>query len=294
MTAVLSPERWAEVTAASSPRPASSPVSRAGAPRRELRAGEIKPPDKLPVDARRADSAVKIDFLGPVQVSGAGVELERRRRLTELVVYLAFHPEGVSGQALATALWPERRVSLQTVSNRLYEARRALGTGSDGQPRISRVEGRHRLSDDVKSDWEHFASLTGPGSSPASWHRALSMVRGRPFDGLSQGEWVGLEGAAAHIEAEIVEVAGRLGEHLLQQGDSAGAAWAARKGIAAAPWDERLYRLLMRAADASGNRGAVESALRWLADALEWEGDPLEAVHPDTARLYRELAGPPR
>ncbi len=56
-----------------------------------------------------------------------------------------------------------------------------------------------------------------------------------------------------------------------------------------APWDERLYRLLMRAADVTGSRGAVEAALRSLAQALEWQGDPLRAVHPETAALYRQL-----
>jgi len=57
------------------------------------------------------------------------------------------------------------------------------------------------------------------------------------------------------IEAQIGEVAVQLGEHMLGNGDSVGASWAARRGIAGAPWDERLYRLLMRAADASGSRG---------------------------------------
>ena len=55
------------------------------------------------------------------------------------------------------------------------------------------------------------------------------------------------------------------------------------------PWDERLYRLLMRAADGLGNRGGVDAALRSLALALELEGDPLLGIHPETSALYRNL-----
>jgi DNA-binding SARP family transcriptional activator len=57
------------------------------------------------------------------------------------------------------------------------------------------------------------------------------------------------------------------------------------------PWDEGLYRLLMTAADAAGNRGGVESALRSLAQVLDWSGDPIDVVHPETAALYRQLTG---
>ncbi len=242
---------------------------------------------------RPAAAGVEISFLGPVRIVGAKEPLERRRRLTELIVYLAFHSEGVTGDTLAAALWPEHRVPRQTLANRLHEARRALGPAPDGQPPIRLIDGRHRLSGEVTSDWGLFLELTGRGSGPSSWHHALSLVRGRPFDGLSQGDWVGLEGAGARVETQVVEVAHRLGEHLIESGDPNGAAWAARRGIAAAPWDEPLYRLLMRAGDATGSRGAVESALRALAAALEWKGDPLEAVHPATAALYRKLVRSP-
>jgi hypothetical protein len=293
LTAVLSPEHWVELTTVPQPR-SERPALPVAERRLTSPHDEVAPrPVRRRFTAGPRAAAVEIDFLGPVQIIGAHESLERRRRLTELIVYMAFHGEGVSGEALATALWPDRRVPSQTVANRLHEARRALGATSDGLPRIRQIDGRHKLAGEVQSDWGRFQSLTGPGSTPASWYRAISLVRGRPFEGLSQGDWVGLEGAGAHVEAEIVEIAGRLGEHLLERKDPAGAAWAARRGIAAAPWDERLYRLLMRAADASGSRGAVGSALRWLAEALEWEGDPLDAVHPATARLYRKLTGPP-
>jgi hypothetical protein len=242
-------------------------------------------------DNARHDRAPGVDVLvlGPVQVEGANESFEGRPLLTELVVYLAFHPEGLLGEACATALWPERRVPLQTLSNRLHEARRALGTLENDQPRLRRSDGRHVLAPDVRTDWSRFVALTGPESGPASWRQALALVRGRPFDGLAKGDWAVFEGFFAAVEAAIVGVAARLGEHLLEAADPLGAEWALRQGLLVAPWDERLYRLLMVASDAAGNRGGVESVLRSLAQVLECTGDPLDLVHPETATLYRRL-----
>ena len=48
-------------------------------------------------------------------------------RLTELVVYLALHDRGAMTRAWSSALWPDRQVPAQTVSNRLSEARQLLG-----------------------------------------------------------------------------------------------------------------------------------------------------------------------
>jgi hypothetical protein len=150
------------------------------------------------------------------------------------------------------------------------------------------------LSPDVKTDWSEFLVFTDQVSGPASWRRALMLVRGRPFSGLAKGDWTALEGFSATIEARVVDVASRLAEHLLEMDDLFGAEWAIRRGLMIAPWDERLYRLLMTHADAAGNRGGVESALRSLGHALEWSGDPIDVVHPETAALYRRLTERPR
>jgi len=315
---VLTPQRWVErtgvrmrlavrsvpATAApggagleAAPRAAGLGAASAGVPglgatsagRRALGA----PSPRLAVqDAkRRGAPGVDVLVLGPVQVEGGSESFEGRPLLTELVVYLAFHPEGLLGEACATALWPERRVPLQTLSNRLHEARRALGTTGNDGPRLKRTDGRHVLAPDVRTDWSSFIALTGPESGPASWRQALALVRGRPFEGLAKGDWAVFEGFVAVIEAAIVDVAARLGEHLLEADDPLGAESALRRGLLVAPWDEGLYRLLMVVADARGNRGGVESVLRSLGQVLDCSGDPLDAVHPETAALYRRLTG---
>ena len=233
--------------------------------------------------------AIVVRLLGPVDVVGATTSLDRRPRVTELVVYLALHPDGCSGESIATALWPDRRIPAQTLANRLSEARHALGETPFGRPRVRRVSGRHVLSADVSTDWAEFERLTASGTSQVQWNDALGMIRGRPFEGLTECGWALLEGFVATIEGRIIDIACRVGSRSLDDGNATHAEWAIRKALMAAPWDERLYRMLMVVNHASGNRGGVESALRSLAHVLDWRGDPIDGVHPETAQLYRQL-----
>lgn len=244
-------------------------------------------------EAARQDVPIEVSVLGNVTVSGTAESFRCRRRLTELVAFLAMHPEGATTDAFATALWPERRVPLQTLANRLSETRRALGLASDGRPRL-RKQGRRHLIVECETDWNRFKELASNRDEPDSWRSALALVRGRPFDGLDRGEWAQLEGHIATIEASVVGVACRLGEHALDRGECGLAHWAALQGLLVSPWDERLYRLMMRAADGLGNRGGVDAALRNLALALELEGDPLLGIHPETSALYRSLTSSSR
>lgn len=248
--------------------------------------------DRLPGLGRDAAprAPVEVSVLGPIEIRGADEELARHPRLTELVVYLAMHPRGSTSGTWSTALWPDRRVPLQTIANRLSEARRALGFAADHQARLRKVADRHLLVE-VATDWERFLRLVAEGTGPAEWHLALELVRGRPFADLHQGQWVALEGFEGEVDSAIVECALRTGEHSLAADDPVTAGWAAHQALRASPWDERLYRLLMRAADAAGNRAGVETAMRTLALVLEIDGDPLQGVHPETAALYARLVG---
>lgn len=246
-----------------------------------------------PLDNRQRRPAslsttVVVRILGPVQIVGSRFSLDRRKRLTELLVYLALHREGCSGEALTTAVWPDRRVPTQTVANRLSEARQLLGTTSTGEPRLRKVSGRHILSD-VTTDWDQFEAMSSADRDPSDWISALEMIRGRPFDGLSESGWALLEGFVATIEGQVTDVACRVALWQLDRGDPVAAERAVRRALMAAPWDERLYRMLMLANHASGNRTGVEATLRSLARVLEWSGDPVEGVHPETAKLYRDL-----
>lgn len=236
------------------------------------------------------DPPVEVAVLGQIEVRGASGALDRRPKLTELIVYLAMHPEGATTSTWQNALWPNREVPAQTVANRLSEARRLLGMELDGTPRLRRSAERHRLAG-VTTDWERFCVLADARRDQLSWRQALELVRGRPFDDLQQGEWTVFEGFIGEIENAIIDCALRYGEDRLRSDDPDAAAWAAQRAIRANPYDERLHRMLMRAADAAGNRSGVEAVFRNLVLIMDIDGDGLAGIHPETTALYEQLSG---
>jgi hypothetical protein len=72
----------------------------------------------------------------------------------------------------------------------------------------------------------------------------------------------------------------RRARRYLDQHDHAGATWAARRGLLASPYDERLYRQLMRAAYQTGNPPGVDAIMRELLHVLDAEGEPVDELHP--------------
>ncbi|MGH9293034.1 MAG: AfsR/SARP family transcriptional regulator [Acidimicrobiales bacterium] len=266
-----------------------SAVSNAPATPRPHRAVTAGPPAERLTHFLPPAGGVDVKVLGPVTIGGDGICVQRAPRMVELIAYLALHPEGVSRSRLEMALWPRRRVADQSVTNRLHEARRALGIAADGKPRLRRRVDRHVLSDDVACDWHRFQVLTERGTGPDSWQQAMELIRGEPLSELPGGDWTSLEGCVARIVTAVVEVATDLAEHHMQTGNLTRAEWALRKGLLAARFDERLHRMLMMKEDAAGNPAGVEAALLALARILDLEGDPLDGVHPITAALYRRL-----
>jgi DNA-binding SARP family transcriptional activator len=241
-------------------------------------------PTPAPADPNRP---VQVLVLGPVEVRGTEGSLIGHPKLTELLVFLSMHTDGSTSETWSAALWPDKRVPQQTIANRLSEARRVLGFASDDRPRMRKRGERHLLVE-TPSDWEDFQRLANT-DDPACWQQALSLVRGRPFEGLQQGQWVVLEGFASEVEQVVVACALCLGRHALAHGDAEIATFAAQRGMRANPFDERLHRLYMSAAAAQGNRAGVVEALQRLGAILELEGDPLDGVHPETAALYESL-----
>lgn len=245
-----------------------------------------------------------VRVLGPVDVLGACRPFVRAWTL-DLVAYLAMHPGGVPADVWSAALWPDRPVADATRHSTVSAARRALGTDADGRDHLPRSNGRLALGPGVTSDWARFSELarvTGV-AAPKAWESALALVRGRPFDGLRAPDWPVLEGVQAAIEDAVVQVALRLAQRRLAEGDGWAAERAARRALAVCPYDERLYRMVMRAADHQGNPAGVERAMAELSSLLgvgsTWIGrralpqTPSELtswVHPDTAAVYRALS----
>lgn len=246
-------------------------------------------PSARPIPAGSPE--VEVAVLGPVEIRGAARGFTRAWA-KELVVYLAMHPGGAANETWATALWPERLMAPSSLHSTASVARRSLGTARDGTDHLPRAHGRLALASSVGTDWARFQVLA-TSDDPEQWCAALSMVRGRPFEDIRATDWSILDGTAPAIESAVVDLSGRLAGARLRAGDPRGAEWSARRGLLVSPYDERLYRMLLRAADAAGNPGGVESVMAELVRVVADEVEPIESVHPSTLDLYRSLSRRP-
>jgi DNA-binding SARP family transcriptional activator len=226
--------------------------------------------------------------LGPVEILNAARQFTRAWAV-ELIVYLSVHPGGVSNEQWATALWPDKAMAPASLHSTASAARRSLGTADSGDDHLPRSRGRLALGPDVRTDWDRFVDLS-TSALPDDWREALSLIRGRPFDGLRSPDWVVLEGILATVDAVVVDLACRYAEHCLEDLDAPGAEWSARQGLRVSPYDERLYRVLLKASDVAGNPAGVESTMAELVHLVADDVEPFDAVHPETLALYRRLS----
>jgi DNA-binding SARP family transcriptional activator len=245
------------------------------------------PAEGNPEDPSDDFPEVEVLVLGTVEVRGNARQFTRAWA-KELVVYLAMHPNGVSNDAWATALWPDRLMAASSLHSTASVARRSLGQARDGGDHLPKGHGRLVLADTVGTDWDRFVQLAD-SEHPGHWRAAMKLVRGRPFDGLRASDWPILEGLSAAIEASVVDVATRLASGCLAARDPAGAEWAARRGLLVSPYDERLYRILLRSADLAGNPAGVEAVMSELLHLVADGVEPFDSIHPETTDLYRVL-----
>jgi DNA-binding SARP family transcriptional activator len=232
--------------------------------------------------------AIEILVLGPVEVVGAARPFTRAWAL-ELVVYLAMHPGGATSDQWATHLWPNRSMAQASLHSTASAARRSLGSTATGEDHLPRSHGRLALGPGVTTDWDRFCRFAA-SPEPAAWKRALELIRGRPFEGLRSTDWAVFSHVQANIESLVVDVSVRRAEYCMEQEDPSGAEWSARQGLLVSPYDERLYRLLMKAADLAGNPAGVEAVMSELLQLVGGEVEPYDSVHPETYDLYRSLS----
>jgi DNA-binding SARP family transcriptional activator len=185
----------------------------------------------------------------------------------------------------------------------MWEARRALGNDAQGSALLPDASGgRYSLSERVVTDYGLFCELAARADeiedaeeAAAHLEDALRLVRGEPFIGVGRSyAWVGPH--RGMIVAQVLDAAEELAEVRLATGDWRAAEWAARQGLRAMPCDERMYRLLMRAAHLAGNTSAVQRAFKELCDAVadpDTGAEPDDTVHPDTVALLEQLTSAP-
>jgi nucleoid-associated protein YgaU/DNA-binding SARP family transcriptional activator len=250
------------------------------------------------------DIDVIVRVLGEVEAVRLSDGAEERiavpkQKSLEAVTYLALREGRVDREDLQAALWPAGANSAKTFHNTIWAARKMLAEGG-GDLFPEPAEGHYLLSDRVVTDYGLFNELTSqadevedPVAAAELLTAALTLVRGEPFTGVGRGyAW-----AAPHaglIVAQVVDAAEELAEIRLAGGDWRGAEWAARQGLRAFPCEERLYRLLMRAAHAAGSIPGVHRAFQELAAAVADPDDgvePDDTLHPETVALLEELTG---
>ncbi|MFF9594060.1 LysM peptidoglycan-binding domain-containing protein [Streptomyces sp. NPDC014646] len=246
-----------------------------------------------------AEESPAILLLGPISIEGARGRLDSNRRnvCTELAVFLALNP-GVDHHAIDEALWPGSLVNKNLRNAVISRTRSWLGRGADAQAHLPRVQETgdrlYRLGPAVSCDWTRFQRLARTGlthhdeDGDLALRRALALVRGRPFAGISPQRYAWAEPAVQEMISAIVDVAYELSSRRREAGDLPGALWAARRGLLAAEESEMLHRQLFLAYHAAGDLDALSEAASRLARINEQllGGVDMEA---ETAELLRNL-----
>ncbi|HVV74627.1 MAG TPA: LysM peptidoglycan-binding domain-containing protein [Mycobacteriales bacterium] len=244
----------------------------------EVPVGDPGLPDHL-LDAppHRAATSRQLNLLGPVEL--VGVEPPKRSQILNLLTYLALHRRGADHDTLDTVLW-KKPVGGKTLRNRMHEARQLVGGAITDGP-------IWRLTDEVTTDWQRFTALAA--GTPAEQREALQLIRGRPFQGLDYADWLHLEGIHSEVEAAIVDLAITVTERELDNGDPDAAYLAARAGLDASRYEERLHRLAIITAEAAGHTSIVETLKAEMRTAIEDDIEPDSELQAETRDLYERM-----
>ncbi|MET0449461.1 MAG: bacterial transcriptional activator domain-containing protein, partial [Aeromicrobium sp.] len=255
---------------------------------------DIPAPVRTHDDSAWTAASRRVAVLGRVAVQGGGALADERLDLvTELVTYLALHPQGVHPTVLAGAIWP-RGVTADVRDAGIRRAREWLGSETDGSHSLREdAEGRLSLADGVVCDWDCARTLLlrsrragSPREEIDLLGRGLKMARGEAFAGVPERRygWTAREDLPRTISLVIVDAAVRLSDLLGDQGDPAGASVAAEAGLRVSPAQQGLWRALLRSRHAQLGVAGVRRTLDEMGAALR--NVPLEA---ETEALVTEL-----
>jgi hypothetical protein len=241
--------------------------------------GPGKKPNDTPTPATenassRPTTILRVQVLGPVEVSGWAAPPERGV-ITELACYLALHRDrGLSGDQLRAALWPDpaSEPSAKTLRTYLSLLRKAAGPAAlPGGARDG-----YRFGSAITTDWTDFCILSSSELVEEKLE-ALALVRGRPFEGVGPGTyaWVFSELWVSDMEIRIVGVALEVAALLETSGDAERALRAVRHALRAVPSDLTLWAHYLELASAQGQT----TLQRARAEARAALGDDADQLH---------------
>jgi len=213
----------------------------------------------------------------------------KARRVVELLVYLAAHDGTATRGQWLTDISPDKAMSDGYVRNLVLLTRRSLDavTGAPDLLAYDRTTQRLTLAPSIGTDWTMFRALAA-GGEPEALRAALSLVRGAPF-GTNPEPWTSASAIFYIIVDDITDAACALGEHALSIGQQQLATWSARQGQLANRYDQRLWRILLRAACDNPGLQRIWHELHAL---LAVDGDPGADLDPSTVDLYNVLNTP--
>ena len=272
-----------------------------GVPLAALTPSGTAPPAHLVPGTVLGMMPVEIGLLGQTGVQAPGpLEPDRLALATELVAYLAAHPDGVHVNVLAGAVWP-RGVSPEVRDAALSRVHAWLGTDENGQPNlVTDPSGRLRLGPGARIDWQVFRALFGQASQAAAasdaaaeagaLERALTLVRGQFLDGRdpSRYAWLATDEIEYEVTAAVADAAHRLAELRLAAGDADGAIQAARSGLRLAFNDEMLWRDLLTSAHATGQEHVLRGVVSEISARVALD-EVMPRMAPETEALIDEL-----
>ena len=226
----------------------------------------------------RSDRA-KLTLLGPVDLRAHGTEPPNSLlRYTEVVAFLAAHPQGVTTAELIAGFWPEesdRAAGGRRARNYLSNARTWLGEDPQTREAYLPVANRdkgpgvYQLSRRLLTDPELFRKLRLRGvargdAGLVDLQAALALVTGSPLQHRREDGYGWLVDTPLEqiYTAAIVDTAHLVADICLAAADPAGAEAAARVSLLAGDSSDVALLDLVAAYDAMGDQAQAQAYVR--------------------------------
>ena len=249
---------------------------------------EGEPPDG-PYTDPPFDILVRV--LGDIEVIGGHRPLLPKQ--VAVVVFVALHTP-VSSSRVEDAIWSAPSDNRKRrLANTVSLARGALG--AEHFPAAN--DGKYRAGPRVLTDLEIFerrlklAVAQDQEEAIETLRGAIDLVSGPVFtyrntDRAAYG-WVDSENWISDTELKVTGAAADLAQRYLDVGDAEGAAWAARRGLAASPTHAELTKLLMEAHCLAGDAHTAAQVYESYVSALEYLG--IDEVEEELVEAYEQI-----
>ena len=255
------------------------PAARGGADRKPGGSVHREPTAPEPAIPGDAAGSTRCRVLGPLEVEIDGVLVDLGGPLPRRLLAGLLSAEGapVRDAALAELAWPDRPPTTISCGLQVAVSRLRSALGPDGRRQLLRDRDGYRFRvDPERTDAGRFIGLVAQGAALLADHRAgdavraysasLRLWRGEPWTELADSAVVAGSRARLH---ELREVAvEELQAARLATGDAERAVAELREAVAASPFRERRWELLVLGLYRCGRQGHALAELRRVRELL--------------------------